>query len=84
MTSTFCRRAEPPLWRAEDAIAAMLATASDGRFDAPRAVAQMLLAAVHGTVRTYYERHMPPAIGGEVASQLTLMCRAYLMAARSL
>ena len=67
--------------RAEQAIAAMLATARDGRFPDPHVVAQTMLAAVYGTVRAFYERDMPPAIGGEVERQLTLMCRSYLAAA---
>lgn len=65
--------------RGEQAIAAMLATASDGRFTDPQLVAQTLLAAVAGTVRAFYERDLPPALGGDIATQLTLMCRAYLV-----
>lgn len=45
-------------------------------------VARTLLAAIHGAVRTIYEGGMPPAIGGEVERQLTLMCRSYLIGAR--
>ena len=68
--------------RGEEAIAAMLSSASDGRFPDPHVVAQTLLAAINGTVRAFYERDLPPAIGGEVERQLTLMCRSYLAAAR--
>lgn len=68
--------------RGEEAIAAMLSTASDGHFDDPHVVAQTLLAAIHGAVRAFYERDRPPAIGGEVEKQLTLMCCSYLVAAR--
>lgn len=68
--------------RGEEAIAAMLATAGDGHFDDPHVVAQTLLAAIHGTVRAFYERNLPPVIGGKVEEQLTLMCRSYPIAAR--
>src|SRR5688572_19401608 len=51
---------EAAIRRAEQAIAAMLATASDGRFSDPRAVARMLFAAIHGTVRMFYEREITP------------------------
>ncbi len=67
--------------RGEQAVAAMLSTAKDGRFPDPHAVARILLAAVAGTVRVYYERDLPPTMGGEVERQLTVMCRAYLAAA---
>lgn len=67
--------------RCEQAIAAMLSTAGDGHFPDPYVVAQTLLAAVYGTVRAFYERDLPPAIGGEVEGQLTIMCRSYLAAA---
>ena len=67
--------------RGEQTIAAMLSTTSDGHFPEPHLVAQTLLAAVNGTVRTFYERNLPPAMGGEVESQLTIMCRSYLAAA---
>ena len=67
--------------RGERAIAMMLSTASDGHFSDPQVVAQTLLAAVYGTVRSFYERDLPPAIGGEVEKQLTVMCRSYLAAA---
>jgi Tetracyclin repressor-like, C-terminal domain len=72
---------EAAIQRAERAIAAMLSTASDGRFSDPHAVARLLFAAIHGTVRMFYERDIPPRIGGEVGSQLTMMCRAYVAAA---
>lgn len=72
---------EAAIQRAERAIAAMLATASDGRFSDPHAVARLLFAAIHGTVRMFYERDLPPRIGGEVERQLTTMCRSYVAAA---
>ena len=66
--------------RGEQAIAAMLSTASDGEFPDPNVVAQILLAAVYGTARAFFERASPPALGGEVERQLTIMCRSYLAA----
>jgi hypothetical protein len=72
---------EAAIQRAEKAIAMMLATASDGRFSDPHAVARTLFAAIHGTVRMFYERALPPLIGGEEARQLTMMCRSYVAAA---
>lgn len=69
--------------RGEDAIAAMLATASDGAFADPRLVARIMLAAVYGTARAFFERDLHPALGGEVEEQLTIMCRSYLDAAGS-
>jgi AcrR family transcriptional regulator len=67
--------------RAEQAIAAMLSTARDGRFADPRAVARLLFAAIHGTLRMFYERDLPPLVGGDVQNQLTTMCRSYVAAA---
>ena len=72
---------EAAIQRAERAIAAMLSTASDGRFADPHAVARHLFAAIHGTVRMFYERELPPTIGGEAERQLTMMCRSYVAAA---
>lgn len=72
---------ESAIQRAERAIASMLATASDGRFSDPHAVARILFAAIHGTVRMGYEREMPPLLGGEGERQLTMMCRSYVAAA---
>jgi hypothetical protein len=72
---------EAAIQRAEQAIAAMLSTASDGRFSDPHSVARLLFAAIHGTVRMFYERQIPPLIGGEVERQLTMMCRSYVAAA---
>jgi AcrR family transcriptional regulator len=71
---------EAAIQRAERAIAAMLSTASDGRFSDPHAIARHLFAAIHGTVRMFYERELPPAIGGEAERQLTMMCRSYVAA----
>lgn len=72
---------EAAIQRAEHAIAAMLATASDGRFSNTRAVARMLFAAIHGTVRMFYEREIPPAIRREIERHLTVMCCSYVTAA---
>lgn len=74
---------EAAIRRAEHAIATMLSTASDGRFSDPHAVARLLFAAIHGTVRMFYEREIPPLIGGEVERQLTTMCRSYVAAAKT-
>jgi AcrR family transcriptional regulator len=71
---------EAAIKRAEQAIAAMLATARDGRFCDPRAVARMLFAAIHGTVRMFYEREISPAIRRDVERQLTVMCCSYVAA----
>lgn len=68
--------------RGEQAVVDLLSTASDGHFDDPLVVAQTLLAAISGTVRAFYERDLPPTIGGEVERQIVVMCRAYLAAAR--
>lgn len=67
--------------RGEQAIAAMLSTANEGHFPDADVVAQTLLAALYGTVRAFYERDLPPAMGGEVERQLTIMCRSYLATA---
>jgi len=72
---------EAAIQRAEQAIAAMLATAIDGRFADPHAVARILFAAIHGTVRMFYERELPPMIGGDVERQLTTMCCSYVASA---
>jgi len=69
--------------RGEQAIAAMLSTANDGQFPDPHVVSQTLLAAVYGTVRAFFERDLPPALGGEMARQLTIMSRSYLVAVSS-
>ncbi len=72
---------EAAIGRAERAIAAMLETADDGRVADTPAVSRLLFAAIHGTVRSFYERDLPPLLGGEVERQLTTMCRAYVAAA---
>jgi len=72
---------EAAIQRAEQAIGGMLSTASDGRVADPHAVARMLFAAIHGTVRMFYERDLPPMLGGEVERQLTTMCCSYVAAA---
>ena len=69
--------------RGEDAISAMLATASDGVFSNANVIAQTMLAAVYGTARALFERDLPLVLGGEVEDQLMVMCRAYLLAASS-
>ena len=72
---------ETAIQRAERAIAAMLSTASDGDLADPQAVARQLFAAVHGTLRMFYERDLPLIIGSDVEKQLTTMCRSYVAAA---
>jgi len=72
---------EAAIQRAERAIAAMLATARDGRFADPRAVARMLFAAIHGTVRMFYEREISATIRRDVERSLTAMCCSYVAAA---
>ena len=69
--------------RGEDAIAAMLSTASDGDFLNPHVVAQTMLAAIYGTARALFERDLPLEPGGEIEDQLTVMCRSYLVAVSS-
>jgi hypothetical protein len=59
----------------------MLSTARGGRFPDPDVVAGALLAAIYGVVRAFYERDLPPELGGEIESQLALMRRSYLLAA---
>jgi len=71
---------EAAIQRAERAIAAMLSTASDGRFSDPQAVARHLFAAIHGTLRMFYERALPPTIGADAERQLMMMCRSYVAA----
>ena len=71
---------EAAIQRAEQVIAAMLATASDSRFSDPRAVARMLFAAIHGTVRMFYEREISPRIRKDIERQLTMMCCSYVAA----
>lgn len=72
---------EAAIRRAERAIAAMLSTASDGDFADPHAVARLLFAAIHGTLRMFYERDLPPMIGPDMEKQLMMMCRSYIAAA---
>ena len=67
--------------RAERAIVEMLLTASDGRFPDPPLVSQVLLAAISGAVRAFYEQDAFSGIGGEVERELVAMCRSYLAAA---
>lgn len=69
---------EAAIQRAEQAIAAMLATARDGRFSDPRTIARMLFAAIHGTVRMFYEREISATTRREVERQLTVMCCSYV------
>ena len=67
--------------RAERAIVEMLLTANDGCFADPPLVAQVLLAAISGAVRAFYEQDVSPGIGDKVERELVTMCRSYLAAA---
>ena len=67
--------------RGENAIAAMLSTASDAVFPDPHLIAQTMLASIYGTARALFERELPLTPDGDVEKQLIIMCRAYLMAA---
>ena len=68
-------------YRAERAIAEMLLTASNRCFPDAPLVARVLLAAISGAVRAFYEQGTPPRTGGDVEQELVSMCRAYLAAA---
>lgn len=71
---------EAAMRRAEAIVSDMVATARDGTIGDPAAIARMLLAAIHGTARTYFERDLTDIIDSEVEAHLTAMCGAYLMA----
>ena len=64
--------------RAEAAVTATLATASDAHVPSPHLAARMVLAAVSGTARVFFERGLIDRSGFEVEDQLTTMCRSYL------
>ena len=59
----------------------MLSSARDAVFADPPLVARTMLASIDGTARAFYERDLPLTPGGDVEDQLTIMCRAYLLAA---
>lgn len=69
--------------RAEAAVEATLATAGDAHVPSPHVVARMLLAAVSGTARVFFERDLIDTLGGEVEDHLTVMCGSCLGAVSS-
>lgn len=62
------------------AIAAMLATAPDARFDDPMATAAIALNALAGPVRAFLEGHTPPGLEADLERQLTMLLSSYLEA----
>lgn len=66
--------------RVDAATAAMLATAPDAAFDDLPIVTLTLLTAIFGTVRSVFERGLPPEQARAVQDQLILMCGSYLSA----
>jgi len=68
--------------RVDSATAAMLASAVDASFADLPTVTLTLLSTVFGTVRSVFERELPPATADAVCRQLMLMCLAYLAAVR--
>ena len=67
--------------RIHDATVHLLASAADARFDDLPAVTFTLLAALAGNTRTVFERGAKPAQVKVLRSQVTTMCRAYVLAA---
>jgi AcrR family transcriptional regulator len=67
--------------RINAATMALLASACDAHFDDLPAVTFTLLAALAGNTRTVFERGAKPAQIKVLRHQVTLMCRAYLLAA---
>lgn len=68
--------------RADAATAAMLASAPDVSFADMPAVVLTLLSTIFGTVRSAFERELPPGQAQAVCEQLVLMCTSYLKTAR--
>lgn len=66
--------------RIHTAMAEMLASAADAKFDDIGAVTFALRAALAGAVRALLERNTDPAMLRALRAQLPVMCRAYLMA----
>ena len=66
------------------AIAAMLATASDARFEDPSLTAATSLSAVVGPVRALLEGNASAAFEAGLEQQVTRMLRAYLQTYQSL
>lgn len=68
--------------RMETAIAALLAATADARFDDPQAVAGVLLGALVGPMCDVLNAGAPAARVALLRTQLTLLARGYLAAAR--
>jgi AcrR family transcriptional regulator len=66
------------------AVAAMLGTASDARFDDPFLTAAISISAVVGPVRTLLEGNATPAYEAGLEQQVTRLLRAYLQTYQSL
>lgn len=64
--------------RLERAVARLLATARDARFEQPQVVAFALLAVMGGAVRTVLERGAEDAELAVLRTELPRVCRAYL------
>lgn len=68
--------------RVDAATAAMLASAPDGAFADLPTVTLALLSTIFGTVRSVFERDLPPEQGKAVCEHLVRMCAAYLAAVK--
>ncbi len=64
--------------RMETAVAALLATAPDVRFEDPTMTASIALNALVGPVRTVLDGQAPPAFEARLQEQLVLLLTAYL------
>lgn len=64
--------------RVDAATATMLASASGAHFADPPTVVLTLLSTIFGTVRSVFERALPPESAKAVCEQLVVMCVAYL------
>ncbi|QWT21089.1 TetR/AcrR family transcriptional regulator [Bacillus sp. NP157] len=67
--------------RCDDAIARLLATAADARFDDVGHVTLALRTMLTGTVRAVLENDASPKSLAMLRAELPVMCRAYLLAA---
>lgn len=65
--------------RIHHAIVTLLNSATDARFDDPSAVAFTMQAAMTGTARAVFESGATPAMLNVLRSQLTLMCKGYVL-----
>ncbi|MEO8491422.1 TetR/AcrR family transcriptional regulator [Pseudomonas sp.] len=66
--------------RMVDAIAQMLASATDAQFEDPSLTAAIALSAIVGPVRTLLEGNGSPAFEAGIEQQTTLLLKAYLQA----